>query len=123
MVHPLESTVETQPQLEPALLRLSAITSQFFIRFLAIALMIMSVGLNSGFEFEKGSQLLVCVHNKPSSVAALFGHNSNWSAFAIGSRHTVAIPSSVAEIFDDDFAILHLDSCSRRCWSFNNDYE
>ena len=40
-------------QLQPALLRLSAITSQFFIRLRAIALMIMSVGLDCGFEFEK----------------------------------------------------------------------
>jgi hypothetical protein len=47
---PLESIAETQPQLQPPLLRLSAITSQFFIRFRAIALMIMSVGLNCGFE-------------------------------------------------------------------------
>ena len=53
---------ETQSQLQPALLRLSAITSQFFIRFRAIALMIMSVGLNCGFEFEKGRQLLICFH-------------------------------------------------------------
>jgi hypothetical protein len=34
-------------------------------------------------------------------------NNPNWSAFAISSRHTAAIPSSVAEIFDDDFPILH----------------
>jgi hypothetical protein len=33
----LESTAETQPKIQPALLRLSAITSQFFIRFRAIA--------------------------------------------------------------------------------------
>jgi hypothetical protein len=59
IVRPLESTAETQPQLHPDLLRLSAITSQFFIRFRAIALMIMSVGLNCGFEFEKGRQLLI----------------------------------------------------------------
>ena len=39
IVLPLESIAETQPQLHPALLRLSAITSQFFIRFRAIALM------------------------------------------------------------------------------------
>jgi hypothetical protein len=32
MVHPLESTVETQPQLQPALLRLSAMISQYFTR-------------------------------------------------------------------------------------------
>ena len=48
------STADTDPKLQPALLRLSAITSQFFIRFRAIALMIMTVGLNCGFEFEKG---------------------------------------------------------------------
>jgi len=52
--------VEIQPQLQPALLRLSAMISQFFIRFRAIALMIMSVGLDCGFEFEKGQQLLIC---------------------------------------------------------------
>ncbi len=40
IVRPLESTVDMQPQLHPALLRLSAITSQFFIRLRAIALMI-----------------------------------------------------------------------------------
>lgn len=81
---------------------------QFFIRFRAIALMIMSVGLNCGFEFEKGRQLLICMHNKASSVAALCCHNPNWSAFAIRSRHTTAIPSSLAEIFDDDLPILHV---------------
>ena len=47
------------------------------------------------------------MHNKASSVAALCGHNPNWSSFAIRSRHTAAIPSSVAEIFDDDFPIFH----------------
>ena len=81
--------------------------SQFFIRFRAIALMIVPVGLNCGFEFEKGRQLLICMHNKASSVAALSGHNPNWSAFAIRSRHRAAIPSSVAEIFEDDFPIFH----------------
>jgi hypothetical protein len=81
-----ESIADTQPQLQPALLRLSAITSQFFIRFRAVALMIMPVGFNCGFEFEKGRQLLICMHNKASSVAALCGHNPNWSAFAIHSR-------------------------------------
>ena len=60
IVRPLESIAGTQPQLQPALLRLSAITSQFFIRFRAIALMIMSVGLDCGFKFEKGRQLLIC---------------------------------------------------------------
>jgi hypothetical protein len=70
--------------------------------------MIMPVGLNCGFEFEKGRQLSICLHNKASSVAALCGHNPNWSAFAIRSRHTAAIPSSVAEIFDDDFPVLHV---------------
>jgi hypothetical protein len=69
--------------------------------------MIMSLGLNCGFEFEKGRQLLICVHNTASSVAALCGRNPNWSAFAIRSRHRAAIPSSIAEIFDDDFPILH----------------
>jgi hypothetical protein len=87
-VRPLESMAETQPQLQPALQRLSAITSQFFIRFRAIALMIMSVGLNCGFEFEKGRQLLICMHNKASSAcrraATLPGqslpdrHYENW---------------------------------------------
>ena len=75
IVRPLESIAETQPQLQPALLRLSAIISQFFIRFRAIALMIISVGLNCGFEFEKGRQLLICMHNKASGVLALCGHN------------------------------------------------
>ena len=56
---------------------------QFFIRFRAIALMIMSVGLNCGFEFEKGRQLLICMHNKASSVAALCGHNPKLSALVI----------------------------------------
>ena len=46
IVRPLDSIAETQPQLHSVLLRLSAITSQFFIWFGAIALMIMSVGLN-----------------------------------------------------------------------------
>src|SRR6266571_2511722 len=32
IVRPLESTAETQPQLQPALLRLSAMISQHFIR-------------------------------------------------------------------------------------------
>ena len=44
IVRPLESIADTQPQLQPALLRLSAITSEFFIRFRAITLMIMPVG-------------------------------------------------------------------------------
>ena len=48
---------------------------QFFIRFRAIALMIMPVGLDCGFKFEKGRQLLICMHNKASSVLALSGHN------------------------------------------------
>ncbi len=47
------------------------------------------------------------MHNKASSVAALCGHDPNWSAFAIRTRDTAAIPSRVAEIFDDDFPILH----------------
>ena len=69
-----------------------------------------------GFEFEKGRQLLICLHNKASSVAALCGHNPNWSAFAIRSRHTAAIPSSVAKIFEDDLPILHLDfACIIAC--------
>jgi len=51
--------------------------SQYFIRFRAIALMIMPVGFNCGFEFEKGGQLLICFHNKASSVAALCGHNQS----------------------------------------------
>jgi hypothetical protein len=37
---------------------LSATTSQLFIRFRAIALMIMSMDFNCGFEFEKGRQTL-----------------------------------------------------------------
>jgi hypothetical protein len=69
--------------------------------------MIMSVRLNCGFEFEKGRQLLICMHNKAPSVLALCGHNPNWSAFAIRCRHTAAIPSSVAKIFEDDLPILH----------------
>jgi hypothetical protein len=76
--------------------------SQSFIRFRALARMIMSVDLNCGFEFEKGNQFLICMHNKASSVAALCGYNPNWSAFVIRSRHRAAIPSIVAEIFDDD---------------------
>jgi len=32
IVRPRESTIETQPQLQPALLRLSAIISQYFER-------------------------------------------------------------------------------------------
>jgi hypothetical protein len=45
---------------------------QFFIRFRAIALMIMPVGLNCGFEFEKGRQLLICFHNKASSICSQY---------------------------------------------------
>src|SRR5262249_49146549 len=52
-------------------------------------------------------QLLICMHNKPSCIAALCGYNPNWSAFAIRSRNTAAIPSSVAEIFEDDLPVLH----------------
>ena len=33
IVRPLESIAETQPQLQPALLRLSAMICQFFTRF------------------------------------------------------------------------------------------
>ena len=33
IVRPLESIAETQPQLQPALLRLSAMISQYFTRF------------------------------------------------------------------------------------------
>jgi hypothetical protein len=46
--------------------------SQFFIRFRAAirpAGMIMPVSFDCGFEFEKGRQLLICMHNKASSVA------------------------------------------------------
>jgi hypothetical protein len=111
IVRPRQSIAETQPQLQPALLRLSAMISQFFIRFRAIALMIMPVVLNCGFEFEKGRQFLVCFYNKASGVAALCGHNPNWSAFAIRGRHRAAIPSSVAEIFEDDLPILHGCPC------------
>jgi hypothetical protein len=71
---------------------------QFFIRFRAIALMIMPVGLNCGFEFEKGNQLLVCMHNKASSVAALCGHNPTWSAFAIRPQFHPALPRLSAMI-------------------------
>jgi hypothetical protein len=39
--------------------------------------MIMPVGVNCGFEFEKGMQLLVWFHNKASSVGALCGHNQD----------------------------------------------
>jgi hypothetical protein len=68
-VRPLESIAETRRQLQPALLRLSAITSQYFIRFRAIVLMIMPVGLNCGFEFEKGRQLLIgCTIKRPASL-------------------------------------------------------
>jgi hypothetical protein len=74
---------ETQPQLQPALLKLSAITSQFFIRFWAMALMIMPVGLNCGFEFEKRRQLLICMRNKASNIAALCGDNPKLSPVAI----------------------------------------
>jgi hypothetical protein len=35
--------------------------------------MIQSVGSNCGLEFEKGWKLLICVHNKASSIAALCG--------------------------------------------------
>jgi hypothetical protein len=37
--------------------------------------MIMPVGLNCGFEFEKGRQLLICMDNKASSVAAVRVNN------------------------------------------------
>ena len=84
IVRRLESIAETQPQLHPALLRLSAITSQFFIRFRAIALMIMSVGLDCGFEFEKGRQLLIC----GGSGARRAGRACRWLA----SEVTVALP-------------------------------
>jgi hypothetical protein len=76
--------------------------------------MIMSMGLNCGLEFEKGRQLLICFHNKASSVLALCGHNPNWPAFAIRGRHAAAIPSSVAEIFEDDFSIFHGKKVFRR---------
>ena len=56
------SARETQPQLHSALLRLSAIASQFFIRFREMDPMIMSVRFNCGFEFEKGRQLLIRMH-------------------------------------------------------------
>ena len=36
IVRPLESIAETQPQLQPALLRLSAMISQYFTRSIAI---------------------------------------------------------------------------------------
>ena len=42
--------------------------------------MIMSVRFNCGFEFEKGRQLLIRMH-LASNVAALCGHDPNWSAF------------------------------------------
>jgi hypothetical protein len=45
--------------------------------------MIISVGLNRGFEFEKGRQLLICMHNKASSVAALCGDNPKLSPLVI----------------------------------------
>jgi hypothetical protein len=80
IVRPSESMAETQPQLQPASLRLSAITSQFFIPFRAIALMIMPVGFNCGFEFEKGRQLLIGVHDKTSGIATLCSHNPKLSA-------------------------------------------
>ncbi len=71
--------------------------------------MIMSVGLNCGFAFEKGSQLLnLHATIKASSVAALCGHNPNWSDFDIGSRHRAAVLPSVAEIFDDDLPVFHI---------------
>jgi len=116
ILRPLASIAETQTQLQPRFLRLSAMISQFFIRFRAIALMIMPVGLNCEFEFEKGWQLLICFHNKASSVAALCGHNQNWSAFAVRRRHTAAIPSSVAEIFDDYLPTLHGCFSSQSFW-------
>jgi hypothetical protein len=43
-------------------------TSNSSSRFRPIALMIMSGGFNCGFEFEKGRQLLICMHNKASSL-------------------------------------------------------
>jgi hypothetical protein len=67
----------------------------------------MPVSFNWGFDFEKGRQLLIRMHNKASSVAALCGHNPNWSAFVIRGGHTAAIPSSVAEIFEDDLPVFH----------------
>ena len=35
---------------------------------------------NCGFEFEKRSQLFICVHNKASRVLTLCGHNPKLSA-------------------------------------------
>ena len=60
--------------------------SQFFIRLGATLFIILSVGSNCGFEFEKGRQLLICFYNKASGVAALCGHNPKLSPFAIRSR-------------------------------------
>ena len=70
--------------------------------------MIMSVGLNCGFEFEKGRQLFICMHNKASSVAALCGHNPNWSAFAMGACDAAREPSGLREIVSDE----NLAQCS-----------
>jgi hypothetical protein len=50
---------------------LAAMISKYFIRFRAIVLMIMPVGFNCGFEFEKGRQLLIRMHNKASRVLRL----------------------------------------------------
>jgi hypothetical protein len=67
---PVGTIADTQPQLQRALLKLSAMISQFFIRSLAIALMIMPVDLNADSSSRKAGQLLICMHNKASSVAA-----------------------------------------------------
>jgi len=68
---------ETQPQPQPAF-----IGDQFPILHPvsgrdSAARMIMPVGFNCAFEFEKGRQLLICMHNKASSIAPLCGHNPN----------------------------------------------
>src|SRR5438128_11928575 len=48
IVRPLESAVETQPQLHPALLRLSAIISQYFMRG-GVELLMISPRSKGGF--------------------------------------------------------------------------
>jgi hypothetical protein len=60
------------------------------------------------------------MHNKAPSVAALCGHNPNWSAFAIRSRNTAATATGFPESIGDCIPILYdVERCleSTRLWA------
>src|SRR6266487_9720 len=81
IVRPRESTAETQPQLQPALLRLSAIISQYFTRTIVPLLICGRRAQNSASQMPNNSVQLSLdgKPTTPSSFETTLRHNSRWN--------------------------------------------